>query len=115
MPEATSASDRARRRFLPALGIVVSVVLCAAANGVRPWTLFAPDGLAKIGPVFAGLAHPDLSGTFLWRILHLSIESLLIGCLGTALAAMIGVVLAYAATRIPGLPDPPGRNRAAET
>ncbi len=112
MPEATSVSRQARR-FLPAAAVLGSVVLCAAAVGVRPWALFSSDGLAKIGPVFSALAHPDLSPEFLLRILHLSLESLLIGCLGTALAAVLGISLAYVATRIPGLPDPPGRNRGA--
>lgn len=112
MPAVTSVSDarrQARWRFAGWLAIALSGLLCLSLTGADLRRLLDADGLRNAGEILSGFAHPDLSADFLARVLDLSIESLLIGILGTVLAALLGTVLAFFATRVPELDDPPCR------
>lgn len=110
MPAVTSVSDarrQARWRFAGWLAIALSGLLCLSLTGADLRRLLDADGLRNAGEILSGFAHPDLSADFLARVLDLSVESLLIGILGTVLAALLGTVLAFFATRVPELDDPP--------
>lgn len=89
--------------------VVASVVFAAHINGVHLSALFDTTSLRSIGPVFKGLVHPDLSSEFLWRVAKLSLDSVLIGVLSTALALLIGVSSAVLTIRLPKLQDSPER------
>lgn len=85
--------------------VVLSVVICAHLSGVRLGPLFDEEGSKSGMAILKGLAHPDLSSDYLWRILKLSFESLLIGILSTTLAALIGIAASLAAIRVPRIQD----------
>ena len=102
------ARDRARRRIAIAALVVLSLAAAALASGLHLGRLLDARGAASAWGVLSGFASPDLGADFLARIARLSLESLFIGVLGTALAAVIGVSLALVAARVPDLPDPPG-------
>jgi phosphonate transport system permease protein len=95
------------------LAVALSGLACLGLTGAQPGKLFDRDGLRNASEILSGFAHPDLSAEFLSRIWALSIESLLIGILGTALAVILGTGLALLATRVPDLPDPPQRPAAS--
>jgi phosphonate transport system permease protein len=71
-------------------------------------------GVANALEIVSGFAHPDFSTEFLLRIGILSIESLMIGILGTLLALAIGIALALVTVRVPDLPHPPRRRPVAQ-
>ena len=112
MPAATSGSERAARRsawqrFAFWLLVLLSCEACLRLSGADLGKLVDPAGLANAGDILGGLLKPDLSADFLHRVLALSVESLLIGLLGTVLAAVIGAGLAWCAIEVPTLPDAP--------
>lgn len=108
MPAATSASERRARWQQYALWLAVGLSgwLCLALTGAEPGKLLDREGLHNAGEILSGFAHPDLSAEFLSRVWTLSVESLLIGLLGTAMAVVLGTSLAFLAVRVPDLPDP---------
>lgn len=97
------------RQYAMWLLIGLSGWLCLALTGAHPAKLFDQDGLRNAGDIFSGMAHPDVSPDFLARVFDLSVESLLIGILGTVMAVLLGTSLAFFAIRVPDLPDPPRR------
>lgn len=111
MQAAASGSDRIQpwRRWAVWLLVLLSAELCLALTGTQVGKLFDRDGLGNAGAILGGLLHPDLSPDFVGRVLALSVESLLIGLLGTVMAVVLGVSLAYVAIQVPDLPDPPRR------
>ena len=111
MQAAASGFDRSQpwRRWALWLLVLLSAELCLALTGTQVGKLFDRDGLGNAGAILGGLLHPDLSPEFVGRVLVLSVESLLIGLLGTVMAVLIGVSLAYVAIQVPDLPDPPRR------
>lgn len=106
-------SDRVLRSRLQTLLIVLAVLLSGGValplTGASPAKLFDAEGLKNAGDILSGLARPDFSAEFLARVLELSLESLLIGVLGTVMATALGTLLALAAIRVPDLDDPPQR------
>jgi len=115
MPAAMSASDPGWRRERQArlrqyalyVLIGLSGWLCLALTGAQPGKLFDSDGLRNAGEILSGMAHPDVSPDFLARVFELSVESLLIGILGTVIAVVLGCSLCFLAIKVPDLPDPP--------
>jgi phosphonate transport system permease protein len=115
MPAAMNAFERtwrldrrARlRRYALWLAIGLSGWLCLALTGAHPTKLFDRDGLNNAGEILTGMAHPDVTREFLTRVFELSVESLLIGILGTVMAVVLGTSLAFFAINVPNLPDPP--------
>ncbi len=101
-----------RRRVAVAALVALSVVAAAVGGGVHLGRLLDARGAGTAWSVLAGFASPDLSAETLSRIARLSLESLFIGLLGTALAALGGITLALLSARVPQLPDPPGRSVA---
>jgi phosphonate transport system permease protein len=89
--------------------VALSVVVAAQLSGVELAPLLDADGARNAGALLRGFAHPELGGEFLARIARLSLESLLIGVLATALAVAVGVVAAALCARVPGLEDAPDR------
>ena len=91
MPAATSASERRARWQQYALWLAVGLSgwLCLALTGAEPGKLLDREGLHNAGEILSGFAHPDLSAEFLSRVWTLSVESLLIGLLGSTLATFI--------------------------
>jgi len=108
MRAAMNASDLALR-YGRWLLVALSGWLCLHLTGAHPGKLFDADGLRNAGDILSGMAHPDVSPDFLKRVLTLSVESLLIGILGTVMAVALGMGLAFFAIRLPVLPDPPRR------
>jgi phosphonate transport system permease protein len=97
-------------RVSKAVGLALlfaSVLFCGAVSDVELGRLFDKAGAQSAYDLFGGFLHPDLSNDFLWRVLQLSIESLLIGILATTMAVALGFVLALIAIKIPELPDSP--------
>ncbi len=109
MQAAASAFDRGRelRRYWVWFAIALSVAVCLELTGAQPSKLLDADGLANAGSILQGFANPDMSPDFLRRVFDLSVESLLIGVLGTVFAVVVGGVLAFFAIRVPDLPTPP--------
>jgi phosphonate transport system permease protein len=120
MPAATSAFERRARAAEQArwrqhalwLIVLASGWLCLKLTGAEPSRLLDHDGLHNAGEILTGLARPDFSADFVHRVWTLSIESLLIGILGTVMAVVLGLGLAFFAIRVPELPDPPRREPA---
>ena len=101
------------RRYALWLVIAVSVLVCLQLTHAQPSKLFDRDGLRNASDILSSLLHPDLSRDFLARVWALSVESLLIGVLGTVLAVLLGGVLACLAISVPDLPEPPRRQPIA--
>ncbi len=101
-----------RRRVAVASLVGLSLVVAAGVSDVHVERVLDARGASSAWSVLAGFASPDLSADFLSRIARLSLESLFIGLLGTALAALTGTSLALMSVRVPLLPDPPGRSIA---
>ena len=95
------------KRFALWGAIALSVAVASEFVGAEPGKLADREGLSNALGILAGFAHPDLSPDFLKRIGWLSIESLLIGILGTLLAVVIGGALALITIRVPDLQHPP--------
>ena len=114
MQAAASASERTRglRQYWLWLGVALSVAVCMELTHAQPGKLFDRDGLSNAGDILSGFVHPDVSVDFLTRVWALSLESLLIGILGTVLAVLLGGALAFFAIRVPDLPEPPRREPA---
>jgi phosphonate transport system permease protein len=104
-----SAFDRGTvlRRYWVWLLLAVSVPFSFHGVGAQPGKLLDSEGVLNAGAILSGFLAPDLSAEFLQRVLQLSLESLLIGVLGTVMAVLVGVAFAYFAIRIPDLPHPP--------
>jgi phosphonate transport system permease protein len=107
-PAAARAGDWRRAAYATAL--VASVVASALAADVHPSRLLGGGG--AVTDVLGGFFAPDLSAGFLRRVARLGLDSLLIGMLGTALAIVLAIGLAIAATRFPRLENAP---RASST
>ncbi len=112
MPAAPNASRRIERQarwrqYGLWLSIGLSGYLCLVLSGAQPARLLDRDGLHNAHEILLGMAKPDVSAEFLTRVFELSIESLLIGILGTAMAVVLGTCLAFFAIRVPDLTDPP--------
>jgi phosphonate transport system permease protein len=111
-----NATSRAAewRRYGLWSGIALSVVVATEFVGADPARLLDRDGWSNAVEVLSGFAHPDLSADFLRRILALSVESLLIGVLGTVLAVAVGAAIALVTIRVPDLPSPPKQAPASQ-
>jgi phosphonate transport system permease protein len=64
------------------------------------WAQFLSfDALRKVGRFLAELLHPTTDGVFLAKLFHASLETLAMSVLGTALAAIGGLILALPAAK----------------
>lgn len=108
-PQARAARRARLRLHLTFAAVLLSGWLALPLTGAQPARLLDPEGLRNAGEILAGLMRPDVSAEFLARVLELSVESLLIGVLGTVLATAFGTLLALVAIRVPDLDDPPRR------
>ncbi|MCZ4563322.1 phosphonate ABC transporter, permease protein PhnE [Rhodococcus sp. IEGM 1401] len=98
-PTNTAAqNDPRRRRWLfPALGVaaLVLTVLSAGYIDFAPTTLI--DGLEDVGNLLERMLPPRVDDT--GRIVSLALDTLLMAVLGTVLAAIVSVPLAFLAAR----------------
>ncbi|OED42247.1 hypothetical protein AB833_06195 [Chromatiales bacterium (ex Bugula neritina AB1)] len=95
------------RRNVVWLAFGLSIYFGAKWNDVALSALFDSQGISNAGDILSGLLQPDFSPDFLGRIVWLSLESLLIGILGTVLSLVIGISIALIAIQVPALPDSP--------
>ncbi len=95
-----SGRDPATRGRLAALVIALVVLwpLLALAE-FRPWTLFESGNLQVMANFLAGFLPPATSSEFLALLFKATLETLAIATCGIALAFVIAVPLAVAATR----------------
>jgi len=91
--------------------VLMSVCFCLHWTEADVSRLLDDDGRRNVIDLLRGFSKPDFSFEFLQRIVELSIESLLIGLLGTCLAILLGSLFAIAAIRIPTFSDPPEKHR----
>lgn len=106
-PEAALPPPPRTRAKLGLVLLVVSVLFCCWLSDVDLSRLFDKQGAQSAWDLFSAFANPDLSDDFLMRVARLSLESLFIGILATALAVVLGFGLALAAIKVPALPDAP--------
>jgi phosphonate transport system permease protein len=96
-------------------GLVLLVALLAlsvasfAEIGLEWGRLFSADAARRIGAFLGELANPALDPAFLGRLLTATLETLAMSAVGTLLAALMGVLLALAASQAPGRPRSWGR------
>lgn len=103
---------RTLKRDLAWIFLVVSVVLSAAYLGLDLSTLFNNQGLDNARNLTSDLLKPQLDSQYLGTILWLSIESILIGVLGTVIGVAAGILLAVGAARLPDIHEAPGKSSA---
>ena len=84
-PQARAARRARLRLHLTFAAVLLSGGLALPLTGAQPARLLDPEGLRNAGEILAGLMRPDVSAEFLARVLERSVESLLIGVLGTVL------------------------------
>lgn len=97
-----------RRRWSVIALVVLSVMLAGQLSGFEPGRVAGIAALDGFRDTLAGFLRPDLGAEHVARVAALTVESLLIGALGTSLALILGVVLALGAARVPLLVEPPG-------
>src|SRR6266540_3392788 len=98
-----------------ALAAIAAVVAGASAFLDLPLAeLFSAAPFRSLAAFFAGALPPDLEPAFLRRVLPAAVETLAVSVVGTALAAVLGLALAWAAARdCAETPDGAGRTRRA--
>src|ERR1051326_6747413 len=77
-----------RRRHMIGVAVLLSVLITAKLSDASLSKVFDRQGWHNAVEIFHGIAHPDLSASYLRLVLQLSIDSVLIGVLGTALAVI---------------------------
>jgi len=104
--------DRRRtlKRDLIWIFVLVSVVFSAAYLGLDVSTLFNSQGLDNASKLASDLLKPQIDSQYLGTIFWLSIESILIGVLGTVIGVSAGILLAVGAARLPDIHDAPGKS-----
>ncbi len=107
----SSSAGPGRGRAGAVLVIVAVLIAAYWHSGTQLSALADSGGIESFSNVLSDFASPDFSPDVLRRILALSLESLLIGILGTALAVLFAIALAIAAADVPALPSDPGVRR----
>lgn len=108
-------SGAAGLRRIAALALAGAAVLAAAAARLDlPLAELASAGpLRALAASVAGSVPPDLDPAFLRRVGPAALETLVVSVVGTALAAVLGLALAWAAAPPGGLDDGAGPLRRA--
>jgi phosphonate transport system permease protein len=99
-PPSSASRDPLARRRLGAhlLALIVLWPMLVIAE-FKPQALLAPGSLRVMGGFLAGFLPPALSADFLGLLTHATLQTLAMATAGTALAFMLAVPLAFAATR----------------
>jgi phosphonate transport system permease protein len=93
----------AQRRALAFLVAAAALVAASFASLDLQWSAFlAPDALGAMGRFVGELLRPDLHAAFLARIVREGGQTFAMSLVGTALAALGGLVLAVPASRAGG-------------
>lgn len=79
------------------LALLALVVASFATLPLQWRALFTLDALRTSGEFLRGFAPPEMSPAFLWKAAQATAETLAMSALGTALAALAGIVLALPA------------------
>ena len=90
------------------LALLVLVVASFASLDLQWAAFFSGDALRSMGRFAAEFFPPDMSAPFLRKLLHASLETLAMSALGTLFAALLGLLLAWPASRRAGADG--GRN-----
>ncbi|HEX9289490.1 MAG TPA: phosphonate ABC transporter, permease protein PhnE, partial [Anaeromyxobacteraceae bacterium] len=92
-----------RRALLRAVAAVAALGAAAAAAArfleLSPWSLLSRRSLAGMASFARALWPPDLSPRLLRDVVPGALETLAVSVLGTAIAAALGILLAYLAAR----------------
>lgn len=75
------------------------LALSFAPAGITPSDLLQNDTLHNLVGFIRPLLAPEISGPFLWEVARLTLQTISISILGTMSGAVIGVLLAFPATR----------------
>ncbi|HET9597284.1 MAG TPA: phosphonate ABC transporter, permease protein PhnE [Anaeromyxobacteraceae bacterium] len=102
-------------RLAAALGAVAALAGAARVLDLDAAALLSADSARSMAAFLRGLWPPDLSASVVRELVPRALETLAISVLGTALAAVLGLALAFAAarplSRVPGA-EPRGAARA---
>jgi phosphonate transport system permease protein len=99
-----SATVQPARRGVWVVAAVLALVFASFVSLDLRWADFlAPDALAKMAGFGASFMPPDTSGAFLRKTLAASAETFAMSLLGTAIAAVAGLLLALPASARGGL------------
>lgn len=92
-----------RRRGVTLLAIAIGALVLASFRevGVDWGKLFTADAAARMGRFLAELANPSLDPGFLAKLGKATLETLAMSAVGTLLAAVLGLLLALPASRLP--------------
>lgn len=78
---------------------ILSLVIASFWSLALDWrSLVAPDVLVKMAEFLGGFAPPDFSATTLKKVANASLETIAMSAIGTLLAALFGLVLAFPAS-----------------
>jgi phosphonate transport system permease protein len=99
-PSLFPGSLRALARALAGGAALLAAALAAARFlDLAPWTLLSRQSTAGMASFASGLWPPDVGARLLRHVLSGAAETLAISVLGTAIAAALGIALAYLAAR----------------
>jgi len=98
-------------RALAILACVAAVAVSARALDLPMGELFSGAPLRAIATFGAGAFPPDLDPAFLRKVIPAALETLAVSIVGTALAAALGLLLAWIAAVPVGIPDGAGAAR----
>ena len=83
---------------LASAALVVALVLASFASlDLHGAELLNPDGLHAMGRFVGEFLHPDLEAGFLGRVVAATLETLAMSALGTLIAAVLGLLIAWRA------------------
>lgn len=94
------------RVFWVMLGLIGLVSASFYSLDLEWGQFLSMDALSKMADFSAELLHPMLTEAFQRKLLHATLETGAISILGTALAALGGLIIALAAARTPGNDKP---------
>lgn len=86
-------------KWVAALCLLVLLLFSLAPAGMTPGDLLQNDALRNIAGFIRPLLKPEISGPFLWEAARLALQTISISILGTVSGALIGLLLAFPATR----------------
>lgn len=81
------------------LGLLALAVASFWSLDLQLSRLFSMDSLQRMGRFFSELLSPNLAPAFLWKLAVASLETIAMSAVGTALAALVGLLLAVPASR----------------
>jgi phosphonate transport system permease protein len=100
-PEHEKGIVLARRRWMIAAGLAAVLFCSLSPAGITSLNLLQQDTIGNLVRFVRSLLTPDLSLSFLGEVSQLALQTISISVLGTASGALLGLLLAFPATRLP--------------